>query len=1559
MGDKFIVNGIEFEITKDTKVIVDGDVEVDASKLKDGQTITIKGFVKPTEVQPTDANDNGNENTTELPDSEINNDSSSTTTPEHKQGIATELIYNTQIQGEISKVTNESLTVLGQTIVYHKDILFVGFNNADSTNNQTGLPKLGDTIIASGFVLSNGELSATRIEKINSEANDEQAPSDQLIGPVSHHDSLHSTFLINGLTVHYDPMAVGFKIEDGITMRVVGTLKDQPLHTLDASHIEKVESSLGNDDKQKQYVELAGFITEFNSDSDFSVGEIPIFTDYQTTFIGNDREDLGLNTKIEVEGYLDNNNVLIAEKVIFLTAELISHTDRDTLSSSTQTFEWNDVNAEAYRLRVVKLGHEGFYDKTFDGDTTSTTISGLPENSTSFYLMLYTQQGEFWSKKVYIFEGHKKLEHAKLSSHNHKDILTGTSTTFTWDAVPEAEGYRLRIFDYITGHNYYEQSFNEPQAATVRNLPDNGADISVFLTTIHNGWGANEYYHLTSAQLVKNAEITSHVNGQKLSSSTQTFTWDDVGAEQYQLSISNNGVKVIDWMDFDSSTTSVTLRNLPKSNSEIIVKLRTKHSGWASKEYTFYGAGEIDEAELSSHQHNDPIKQGGTETFKWSEVPEAEKYQLELRNSNNIADSFRFREDYDSFITSATVDDLPRNNAVIRLILSTLHNGYWVNKEYKLHGSGELDDADITSHSNGQTINASSIDLAWNDVDADEYYLTVLDYHNRKTEFHSQSYSPDITSATVENLADNTELHITIYTRHGNWWTARGINVIVDNPPPSEAQSHEADHKPGMSRPSVTTDLTITGTLQKLNDELTINGITFTTTDSTNFIINGNSNRDVSALYSGQVVTIKGIVDEYNRGVATDILYHSHVSGKITQVSSASLTVLEQTILLPEGVIVEGTAAQLSDLVVGDTVNVSGYLLANGDLSATHINRTDTGTNQLIGAISELDTINETFVINGMTVDYSSATNLPELANDNMVNIKGEVDENTPARLNASTVNNGILELESNDSIKIEGFITRFNSAEDFRTGLMAVFTDYQTEFIGGERNDLDLNNKIKVEGYLDQNNVLIAEKILFLTAELISHTDRQAISSSTETFTWNDVDAKAYRVRIAKEEVSDFYDKTFDGDTTSITINGLPKTTTPFYFILYTQQGEFWSKKVYVFTGSKELEHAKLSSHKHGDTLTDTSTTFTWDAVPESESYRLRVFDYHSNTTYFEQTYTTPEAVTVYDLPTNGADVYVDLFTKQGIWESKESYELTSAQLSENAQIISHTNGQRLTSTTETFVWNDVGAQEYSFRIAKGRPSGGIEIIDLLTLDGSTTSVTLDNLPINDADIFIRLQTKHSGWAKKDYSFKGLGEIPAAELSSHRHNDSIEEEGSDNKKGIETFSWSEVPQAEKYQLEFRNPNNITDSFRFREDYNSFITSATFDNLPRNSAVIRLILSTLHNGYWVNKEYKLYGSGELDDAHITSHSNFQTINTSSINLTWNDVDADEYHLTVIDFKNSRNKFHTQPYSSDTTSATIENLPDNTELYIAIYTRHGDWWKPNGIRVTVDLSAEAD
>jgi hypothetical protein len=259
-------------------------------------------------------------------------------------------------------------------------------------------------------------------------------------------------------------------------------------------------------------------------------------------------------------------------------------------------------------------------------------------------------------------------------------------------------------------------------------------------------------------------------------------------------------------------------------------------------------------------------------------------------------------------------------------------------------------------------------------------------------------------------------------------------------------------------------------------------------TDAATFTINDAAGTQ-DDLRVGHVVSIVGTIDSSGTtGSATEVAFDDSVKGPVDSINLAagSIVVLGQVILVSPDTSFDDSIspASLDGITVGQIVEVSGQFDANGNIVATRIEAKPVGTMfEVHGIVAELDAANLRFNLNGLVVDYSGAmldnfTN-GQIADGDFVEAKG-MSLGGGGELIATQVEleNFLPGGDNGDHVEIEGFITRFVSAQDFDVAGVPVTTNANTSFEGGVAADISLNVKVEAEGDLDSNGTIVADKI-------------------------------------------------------------------------------------------------------------------------------------------------------------------------------------------------------------------------------------------------------------------------------------------------------------------------------------------------------------------------------------------------------------------------------------------------------------------------------------------------
>jgi hypothetical protein len=275
-----------------------------------------------------------------------------------------------------------------------------------------------------------------------------------------------------------------------------------------------------------------------------------------------------------------------------------------------------------------------------------------------------------------------------------------------------------------------------------------------------------------------------------------------------------------------------------------------------------------------------------------------------------------------------------------------------------------------------------------------------------------------------------------------------------------------------------------------------VNGIRFNV-DNATFTRDGVTSTGQSEFRIGEYVVIKGSVDKTTQsGIANDVSFTDLLDGAVTAVSTnnSTIEILGQSVevdanttLLDERDGSANTFPNLTDLALGNIVEVSGIKDSSGLIKATSIKlKKEVGTeNELKGKINNINLSSKTFIIGNIFIDYSSA---------NLEGFNGPPANNQFVEVKSSTTYNGStlfaikvkledenLETEVGAEFEIEGIVTRYVSDTDFDVNGISVTTTAETQYKKNLPSDvLELDVEIEVKGKTNSLGILVAEEIEF-----------------------------------------------------------------------------------------------------------------------------------------------------------------------------------------------------------------------------------------------------------------------------------------------------------------------------------------------------------------------------------------------------------------------------------------------------------------------------------------------
>lgn len=331
----------------------------------------------------------------------------------------------------------------------------------------------------------------------------------------------------------------------------------------------------------------------------------------------------------------------------------------------------------------------------------------------------------------------------------------------------------------------------------------------------------------------------------------------------------------------------------------------------------------------------------------------------------------------------------------------------------------------------------------------------------------------------------------------------------------SDSDSFVAPGTPAASTTDVVTIGPITGF-----GSVVAGGIRFDT-DATTILVNGDPGT-LSELRVGMMVSIRGVVDD-DSGVAraSEIRFAADVVGPVASVNrnDGTFVVLGRTIVVDELTVADGDS--LDVLAAGHVVQVSGQYRSQDRIQATHMHRVanayQAGMQMRVrGEIEDLDVGNLRFRIGGQDCDYSGAS--LELGGADLANgLFVEVMSTTPMvggdmivdRIQARDRDRDRDQLcDSDCDFEVEGYVTAFVSATEFEVDGQPVTTTGSTVYVNGTIDSLALDVKLAVDGTVDADGILVAERIVFRLPSLVEiDADIEAIDTAVGSVTLLGID--------------------------------------------------------------------------------------------------------------------------------------------------------------------------------------------------------------------------------------------------------------------------------------------------------------------------------------------------------------------------------------------------------------------------------------------------------------------
>jgi hypothetical protein len=258
---------------------------------------------------------------------------------------------------------------------------------------------------------------------------------------------------------------------------------------------------------------------------------------------------------------------------------------------------------------------------------------------------------------------------------------------------------------------------------------------------------------------------------------------------------------------------------------------------------------------------------------------------------------------------------------------------------------------------------------------------------------------------------------------------------------------------------------------------------------------------------------------------------------------------------------------------------------------------------------------------------------------------------------------------------------------------------------------------------------------------------------------------------------------------------------------------------------------------------------TFTWNGVNNAQAYFLDVGTTSQVNYYYSQNEGLGTTATVNDLPTDGSQVNVTLYTEfNGTWYS--NLYIYTAQSFTLAAMTAPSAGSPLSGPTQTFTWSAAssGVQAYYLDIGTSTSVNAYYSQN----EGTNLTATVSGLPVDGSTVYVTLYSEFNGtWYNNQYTFAAA--LPGAITNPPN--------GSTLGGSSQTFTWSTGNSVSNYTLSIGSTPGGTDIYTANEGTN---TQDTVNTLPTNGQTIYVTLTSVIEGqnYTNSYSYTAASSGD-------------------------------------------------------------------------------------------------
>jgi hypothetical protein len=466
----------------------------------------------------------------------------------------------------------------------------------------------------------------------------------------------------------------------------------------------------------------------------------------------------------------------------------------------------------------------------------------------------------------------------------------------------------------------------------------------------------------------------------------------------------------------------------------------------------------------------------------------------------------------------------------------------------------------------------------------------------------------------------------------------------------------------------------------------------------------------------------------------------------------------------------------------------------------------------------------------------------------------------------------------------------------------------------------------------------------LLTKAAMLTPAPGSTLTGSTVTFSWSaGTGADAYWLDVGTVPgVGDYFGKDM-GQSTSQSVTALPTNGAVVHVRLWTMLAGDWQHTDYSYVASGAATRGAISSPAPGMALAGGTATFTWTPGAGVSAFWLDVGPSPGVGAYFGARVGLATAQTVSGLPTNGAAIYVRLWSQiGGTWEYNDYSYTGVAAAATKAVMSSPAPGSTLTGSSVTFGWtagSGVSAYWLDINASCAGCGGGIFGMNI----GLATTQGVTGLPTNGSTLYVRLWSQiGGGWQHNDYTYT------AAIATATKGVISSPTPGTALGSSSVTFSWTVGLGVSAYWLDV-NASCAGCGGGIFGKHLGLATSQTVAGLPTDGATVYVRLWSQIAGGWQFNDYEYTAAAATaTKAVISSPTPGTTLGSSSVTFSWTaGSGVSAYWLDVNASCAGCGGGVFGKHLGLVTSQTVNALPTNGgTVYVRLWSQIGGAWQFN-------------